>query len=74
MESGKVFTNYSTISDADLLRRCDGKQVLSKAAGYFASTAGVNSHTFKKALYKTAFSIQTSEASKLISNILIKFS
>ncbi|AIR86580.1 ATP-dependent nuclease [Pantoea rwandensis] len=73
-ESGKVFTNYSTINDDDLLRRCDGKQVLSKAAAYFANTAGVSSHIFKKALYKHAFSIKQSEASKLISNILTKFS
>lgn len=74
IESGKVFTNYSKISNPDLLRRCDGKQVLSKAASYFASTAGVTAHTFKKALYKTAFSTPSSEASKLISNILTKFS
>lgn len=74
IEAGKVFKNYSIISDDDLLRRCDGKQVLSKAASYFASTAGVSPHIFKKALYKHAFSIKTSEASKLISNILNKFS
>ncbi|MGP2968357.1 hypothetical protein, partial [Serratia marcescens] len=63
-----------TISDDDLLKRCDGKQVLSKAASYFANKAGVNAHTFKKALYKTAFSTQNSEASKLISIILNKLS
>ena len=70
--SNKVFSDYSVISNIDLLRRCDGKQVLSKSANHFASVSGVTSHTFKKALYKTAFSIDTSEASKLITEILSK--
>lgn len=73
-ESDKVFTNYSTISDDILLKRCDGKQVLSKAASYFANIAGVSAHTFKKALYKMAFSTQNSEASQLINIILNKLS
>ena len=73
-ESSNVFDFYSTISKLDLLRRCDGKQVLSKSASYFANKAGLTSHTFKKALYKTAFSTKSSEASKLISNILSKLS
>jgi len=74
IESSKVFSNYSKISDSDLLKRCDGKQVLSKAANHFANIVGVKPHTFKKALYKKGFSIESSDASKLISNILSKFS
>lgn len=71
--SNDVFTNYSLISNADLLKRCDGKQVLSKSAGYFSNASNFKSHAFKSALYKTAFSLPSSDASKLIKDILAKF-
>lgn len=73
-ESNEVFESYTKIDSTNLLKRCDGKQVLSKAASYFANQAGVTSYTFKKAIYKTAFSIERSDASMLVSEIITKLS
>ncbi|WP_439860217.1 AAA family ATPase [Pseudomonas sp. MBLB4136] len=71
-ESKGVFEKYNKIDNANLLKRCDGKQVLSRAASYFSNQAGVTSYAFKKAVYKTAFSIEKSDASMLVGEIITK--
>lgn len=71
-ESAEAFEFYTKIDNANLLKRCDGKQVLSKAIFYFASQAGVSSYSFKKAMYKTAFTTERTDISKLVSEITTK--
>lgn len=68
-ESKRVFENYSQISKEDLLKRCDGKIVLSKLTNFYAPKLGISNSSFKRALYKVTFSDKDSEASKLIKQI-----
>lgn len=69
-EAQSIFMAYGASSGSELLRRCDGKQVLGKACSYFASLCGVNAKKFRDALYHAAISDKNSGIAILASDMI----
>ena len=69
-----VFEIYESATDDALIDRCDGKQVLGKVCSYYSNLLGVNNKTFKKAVYKEAFSDDQSLVFELSTDIFSRFS
>jgi 5S rRNA maturation endonuclease (ribonuclease M5) len=69
-KSSDIFNRYASIDDQDLLARCDGKQVLGKACSHFGNLAGVDTKSFREALYHTAVSTKGSKVEKVASDLL----
>lgn len=69
-----IFNEYQSISDSDLINRCDGKKVFGLAASFYAREVGVDSRVFKKAIIKKSLSDTSSELAKLINVLKEKLS
>lgn len=68
-----VFEKYEVENETILMERCDGKQVFGKVAGYFANHSGVDNKVFKKAIYRNALTIDDSQLTLLVKDILKRF-
>ena len=65
-----MFTKYGTLGNAELLRRCDGKQVLARVCAHFGSKVGVTKKGFQDAIYHAAITSKNSEVAN-ISQVLM---
>lgn len=69
-EAQAIFASYGTQAPSDLLRRCDGKQVLGKACAHFATHCGVQAKKFREALYHAAISDKSSRIAILAEDMV----
>lgn len=65
-----MFASYAAIDDVALLKRCDGKEVLSKVIAHFSQHIGVKANVFRRALYKACLGDADSDASSLRQKII----
>ncbi len=71
--AASTFELYKRAEDQVLIDRCDGKQVFSRVADFYAKQCGVDGKIFKKAIYKEAQSNIDSSVGELTQRILAKF-
>lgn len=65
-----IFSAYGSYTGADLLKRCDGKQVLGKACAHFSSHSGVNAKKFREAIFHAAISDPHSRVAILATDMI----
>ncbi|UKA00486.1 AAA family ATPase [Photobacterium damselae subsp. damselae] len=70
----QVFNSYKESDQQVLLNRCDGKQVFGKLSAHYSDQLNIKSKVFKKAIYVQASKDPNSEISKLVNEILSRFS
>lgn len=69
-EAQSIFSSLGSHTGANLLKRCDGKQVLGKACAHFAAHCGVSAKKFREAVYHAAISDKNSKIAILATDLI----
>ncbi|CDT65280.1 conserved hypothetical protein [Vibrio coralliirubri] len=68
-----VFSSYEDSGERNLIDRCDGKQVFGKLSAHYANLINVQPKALKRAFFVQSCKDSNSELSKLVNDILSRF-
>lgn len=68
-----VFSSYEDSGEQNLIDRCDGKQVFGKLSAHYANLINVQPKALKRAFFVQSCKDSNSELSKLVNDILSRF-